>query len=94
MGNNSFEFDLSKSAFLRQTRGIGFEEIISIIEDGGVLSVLPHPNQNKHPEQQIYILDVCGYVWMMPVVVKDNGVIRLITCYPSRKETKKYSVKE
>ncbi len=87
MDTSPFEFDLSKSALLRKTRGIGFEEIVVLIEEGRLLAVLSHPNSDRHPQQEIYLVDVNGYVWVVPIL-KSNGIVRLITCYPSRKETK------
>lgn len=89
MDNSIFEFDLAKSALLRKTRGMGFEEIVVLIEEGRLLAILPHPNSNKHPEQEVYLVDVNGYVWVVPTI-KNNGVVRLVTCYPSRKETKNF----
>ncbi len=89
MSNNSFEFDLLKSAYLRESRGIGFEEIVILIETGKLLCVLPHPKQGKYGGQELYVVDVGGYVWLVPCIKRGNS-IRLITCYPSRKETKKW----
>lgn len=89
MSGYGFEFDLLKSAYLRESRGIGFEEIIALMENGNLLGVLPHPNPSKYPGQELYCIDVDGYVWIAPYLKKGN-VIRLITCYPSRKETKKW----
>jgi hypothetical protein len=89
MGSYSFEFDLSNSVYLREQRGIGFEEIITLIEAGNLLAVLPHPRPDKYPGQELYCIDIDGYVWIAPYIRKGDA-IRLITCYPSRKETKKW----
>lgn len=89
MSKYHFEFDLPKSAYLRKNRGIGFEEIITLIEAGKLLDSLPHPKRDKYTQQEIFILDIGGYVWIVPYICKGDAV-RLITCYPSRKETKKW----
>ena len=89
---NDYEFDKSKSELLRKERGLGFEEIIPLIESGDVIDVYDHPDQQKHPGQSVYEVDVSGYVWRVPHIRKEN-TIRLITCYPCRKATEKLNRK-
>ena len=89
MDNIRFEFDSVKSLFLRGQRGFGFEEIIVLIEAGKLLAAIEHPKPDVYPEQKIYLLDVENYIWLVPHVKRGN-VIRLITCYPSRKATKQW----
>ena len=89
MNKTNFEFDAAKSAWLRKQRGIGFEEIIVLIEAGKLLFSTEHHNKLKHGEQGIYEIDVENYIWLVPYIKKEHN-IRLITCYPSRKATKKW----
>lgn len=89
MDNIKFEFDSGKSSFLRKQRGFGFEEIIILIEAGKLLATIEHPKLNDYPEQKIYLLDIKNYIWLVPHVKRGN-IIRLITCYPSRKATKQW----
>ena len=89
MDSIRFEFDSGKSSFLRKQRGFGFEEIIILIEAGKLLATIEHPKANDYPEQKIYLLDVENYIWLVPHVKRGN-IIRLITCYPSRKATKQW----
>jgi len=45
-----FSFDPVKNAWLIRHRGIGFERIISLIEEGKLIQVLEHPNQEPIPK--------------------------------------------
>jgi uncharacterized DUF497 family protein len=42
-----FAFDAEKNARLKAERGIGFEEIIALIESGKLLALLDHPNRQN-----------------------------------------------
>jgi hypothetical protein len=83
------EFDLEKNAELKKTRGIGFEEIILLIDEGYLLDVVEHPNRLRYPHQQLYVVDVEGYAYLVPFVREENKIF-LKTIYPSRKATKEY----
>jgi uncharacterized DUF497 family protein len=82
-----YTFDPKKNAWLVRERGISFEQIIALIEDGKLLRVLEHPNKTKYPDQLLYEVDVEGYVHVVPVVRTDKTLF-LETIYPSRKATK------
>lgn len=84
-----FVYSLEKSLWLKQIRGICFEEVIQVISQGGLLDVIEHPNQTKHKGQQLYVVDIDGYVYLVPFTRKDN-LIELKTIFPSRKATRKY----
>ena len=49
-----------------------------------------HPNKLKYPNQKIYIVNLNGYVYLVPFVRKNTQTIFLKTIFPSRKLTKKY----
>ena len=89
MADYNFDFDAEKNTLLKEERGIGFEEIIALIESGKLLSVLAHPNAKKYPHQFIYEVDVDGYVYVVPFVKTSTGIF-LKTIHPSRKATKKH----
>lgn len=84
-----FEFDLKKNVALKKERGISFEEIILLIDEGHLLDVVEHPNKAKYPNQQLYVIDVQGYIYLVPFVREENKIF-LKTIYPSRKATKAY----
>jgi len=70
-------------------RGITFEEIVQKIESGAKVIETDHPNKKKYPDQNILIVDVDGYAYLVPCVIDKNGYF-LKTIIPSRKATKKY----
>lgn len=74
---------------LKQTRGIGFEEIIAAIDGGKVLGVYDHPDQTNYPGQKIYIVEALDYVYLVPFVRNEEGIF-LKTIIPSRKAKKMY----
>lgn len=78
-----------KNDLLKQSRGIGFEEIISAINSGKVLDVYDHPDQVNYPRQKIYVVEALDYVYLVPFVRSDEGVF-LKTIIPSRKAKKMY----
>lgn len=83
-----YEFGPEKNAWLIANRGIGFEQIIALIEAGKLLQILEHPDQVKYPGQLLYEVDVDGYVYVVPVTLR--GTTRVLeTIDPSRKATRK-----
>ena len=55
----------------------------------GLLDTIVHPNQKQYPSQRLFIIDVEGYVCVVPFV-EEEEVIFLKTIIPSRKMTKLY----
>ena len=84
-----FDWNENKSKWLREQRGITFEEIVFHILHGGLLDVLEHPNERQYPSQKIFVVNVEGYVCLVPFVESEE-VVFLKTIIPSRKMTKKY----
>lgn len=78
-----------KNALLKQSRGIGFEEIIAAIDAGKVLDVYDHPDQENYPGQKIYVVEALDYIYLVPFVRNDEGIF-LKTIIPSRKAKKIY----
>jgi len=84
-----FIWNTQKDIFLRQTRSIGFQDIIYSLSWDGLLDDIPHPNQTKYPLQRIMIVKYWVYVYQVPYVIGD-GYIFLKTIIPSRKSLKNY----
>ncbi len=84
-----FQFSPEKNLILKRERNISFDEIIALINSGGVLDVLDHPNQQKYPDQYIYVINVDGYCYLVPFIKKGNTIF-LKTIIPSRKATREY----
>jgi uncharacterized DUF497 family protein len=87
-----FDYNDEKNAKLLETRGIGFEDVIAILDTKGYLAVIDHPNPAKYPNQQIYVVEVNGYVYLVPFEKRGNKAL-LKTIYPSRKVTRLYREK-
>lgn len=85
----NFKWDLEKNKILMQDRGLCFEDVVSIIHEDRIIDIIKHPNQEKYPNQSIYIVELMGYVCMVPHVGNDNEIF-LKTIIPSRKMQKIY----
>ena len=78
-----------KNALLRAERGISFEDVVFHIMSGDVLDTFDHPNQERYRGQQIHIIAIEDYVYLVPFVESEEEVF-LKTIIPSRKATKSY----
>lgn len=88
-----YEYSAEKNQLLIQERGISFEDVVAALENDQLLEILIHPNPEKYPGQQIYLIEMKGYVYIVPFVQKDENTLFLKTIIPSRKLTKKYLLK-
>ena len=86
----TYDFSPEKNEYLIKERGMSFEEVIMAIEAGAVLDILPHPNPAKYPNQEMYILEINGYVYVVPFVTENDHQVFLKTIFPQRKLTKYY----
>lgn len=87
---SSFDWNAEKNQQLAEQRGISFERVVSAIEQGGLVDVLEHPNQERYPGQQIYVVDIEEYIHLVPFVTEADGTRFLKTIIPSRKATRDY----
>ena len=80
---------------MKSQRDISFEDIILALENGYLLDDIEHPNKEKYPNQNIFIIlvEIKNYVYLVPYV-EDNKTIFLKTIIPSRKMNKKYNKKD
>lgn len=86
-----FDFSVEKNLVLKQTRGLGFEEIIEAISRDGLIGNIKHLNRKRYPNQKIFIVKIKSYIYAVPYVFdRKRNLIFLKTIYPSRKLTKKY----
>lgn len=86
----NFEFSPDKNQQLIKERHISFEDIMAALSNNKLLDTIGHHNKTKYPNQEIYIIDINGYVYLVPFVRKDKHTVFLKTIVPSRKLTKKY----
>ncbi len=86
---SQFDWDDEKNVVLEHTRGVCFEDVLVCIQNGDVLDIVRHPNQDRYPGQNMIVLNMNGYAWLVPYV-KQKGVRFLKTIIPSRKATREY----
>ena len=84
-----FDWDEEKNEWLKQHRGVGFEDVVIAINLDKVLDVFNHHNQSRYPGQSIVVFEKNGYAYLAPFV-EDEEKIFFKTITPSRKATKKY----
>lgn len=84
-----FLWNDDKNNQLLAERGICFTDAIQAISQGDLLDVIQHHNQQKYPNQKIFIIKIKEYVYLVPFVENDTEIF-LKTIIPSRKMTKKY----
>ena len=82
-------FDEQKNLKLKKERGICFDDVISAIDKGRVLDIIPHHNKKEYPNQLILVIEINDYVYLVPYLEKENLLV-LRTVFPSRKFTKLY----
>jgi uncharacterized DUF497 family protein len=85
----SFDWDVEKNDWLRQVRGLTFEDVVFHIQAGDLLDVLEHPNPDRYPGQRIFVVNIEEYACLVPFVESEDTVF-LKTIIPSRKMTKRY----
>ena len=78
-----------KNEWLKESRGVCFEQVADILEQEAELDVIDHLNQEKYPGQKIIIVNINGYAYLVPRVENEKELF-LKTIIPSRKMTAKY----
>ena len=84
-----YKWNYEKNERLKTERGVGFEQVILHIEHGDLIDVIEHPNQSKYPNQQILVVKIRDYAYLVPFVEDEEGKF-LKTVIPSRKATREY----
>lgn len=79
-----------KNKKLKEERAVGFEDIEKALEAGEYI-IIDHPNQQDYSHQQMYVVALNDYVYMIPFVDNDEKGERFLkTIIPSRKMKKQY----
>ena len=86
----NFAWNAAKDRILREKRRISFQEVADAIEEGRVVDLLPHHNQERYPGQQTYYVEVRRYIYMVPFVTEPDGTEFLKTVIPSGRATRRY----
>ena len=82
--NMDFAFNNEKNNQLFKERGVTFYNVIDSINEKGILLNFDHPNKEKYPDQKVLVIDIDGYAYCVPYVIKKNKCF-LKTIFPSRK---------
>ena len=83
------QWNNDKNEWLKDHRGVCFEQVVILIENEEVLDVIDHHNQDEYGGQKIAIVDIDDYAYLVPYV-QSGDEIYLKTIIPSRKATRKY----
>lgn len=86
MTNSVFNWNEEKNTLLKAERNISFEDIITALQNGDLIEIIPNPSQN-HPEQKCLVVNINNYAYLVPYVENNNGIF-LKTIYASRKYSK------
>jgi uncharacterized DUF497 family protein len=85
----TYQWNTDKNKFLKENRGVTFEQIVMHVENGDVIDIIDHPNAIKYSHQRVLIIKINEYVYSVPFV-EENNIMFLKTIIPSRKLTKLY----
>lgn len=85
----NFSWNTEKNRQLKLERNVSFEEVVFYIEQGQLLDIVEHPNQDKYPGQRIFVININQYAYLVPFTETDDEVF-LKTIIPSRKATRDY----
>ena len=85
----TFNWNPAKNQQLIQERGLSFEDILFAVQNGQLLDDIEHPNAGRYPGQRMLVVDIDGYVCLVPYVESAEDIF-LKTIIPSRKATRQY----
>ncbi len=78
------EWNIEKAQILSETRGLEFERVSIMIEEGLYIDIRQIPSR---PDQRMFILDYDDYIVCVPFVESDDKIF-LKTAYRNRKTNK------
>jgi hypothetical protein len=61
-----------KNEWLIRNRGVCFEQVLLAYARDEVLDTVEHPNQQKYPGQQIAIVKIVNYAYLVPFVENEE----------------------
>jgi uncharacterized DUF497 family protein len=78
-----------KNEKLKRERGVSFDEALHHIERNDLIGITAHPHQERYPGQQMYIIRMRNYVYLVPYIETEDKIF-LKTIIPSRKAVRRY----
>ncbi len=85
----NIDWNDEKNDWLVKHRNLSFGMVMDKIINNDILDDVSHPNNEKYPNQFIFIIEIDAYCYTVPYVETSEGVF-LKTIIPSRKMTKLY----
>lgn len=76
------EWNAEKNELIKKTRNVSFEQVAEEIKNRRFVG--PEENPAREGQKRI-IVNICGYPYVVPFVVMENGGWFLKTIYPNRK---------
>ncbi|MCX6028757.1 MAG: toxin [Chloroflexi bacterium] len=70
----TIRWNVGKNEKLKRERRVTFEEVVYHIEQGDVIDITQHPNQEKYPGQQIYVIQMHDYIHLVPFIETDDEI--------------------
>lgn len=87
--NKIIRWNEEKNQLLILQRGLSFEDVFKKLEQGEIVAKKSHPNKEKYPNQEIFVLELNEYICYVPFVENEEEIF-LKTIIPSRKLNKEY----
>ena len=78
-----------KSLSLKAERGVSFEEVLSAISQGGLITVMDHPNRATYGHHKMLVVAVRDHAYLVPYDESENEIF-LKSIMPSRKATRDF----
>ena len=69
-----FNWDEEKNSELIKNRNLSFEEIVYWIMNDGLIDIIEHYNKEKYPNQEIFVVNIENYIYLVPFVEDDKTI--------------------
>ena len=83
-----YDWNDDKNELRKKLRGVSFEQVVLAIISGDLVNRVKHPNQERYPNQRVFLVKIEDYIYSVPYV-EDDEKIFLKTIIPNSKATKK-----
>ncbi len=69
-----YRWSSEKNEILLATRGISFLDVITELENNGIIDHYKHPNIEKYPNQYIYVVLLNDYIHYVPYIKEGDDI--------------------
>ena len=70
----TYDWDKDKNDWLKKERNISFEEIVAALNQDKKLDSYKHPHHGKYPNQEILVVEIDNYAYIVPLVEDEEKV--------------------